>query len=467
MSNNNCVVKEYFDLNGHYLKLTLFNGIIHIVSYNTKFLNGIKYETKITSEEINKKIKIQNFSYLNLFDLISKKIEEKKYIINTDQLSVSIIFLETSKILDETKDVKIVIPKNKAHITTDYERILSREIFQLRLENKRLINEIIQIKKLLKISGGVPSDNINRYSLINKDSNQINNISTVLKSSNQIQSNQSNKNNIMENNSLKHTQNNQIIQPKGDNNNILLINQDLNICELSKLNYSNYPEVELSLNSFSKIIAYGANSYQGISRDHNEDRLKIILDYKSNGNFSLNGKTPNKNISYFAIYDGHGGNKCCNFVQEKLHNYIFESEYFPSDPLKAINQAYEKTELAFESLALDKENKKLIDKSGSCVLSALIIDEWCYLSYLGDSRALYSYGGGSQLFQASRDHKPEDIKERVRIEKAGGRIYKDTRLKVNGIKVKVNEKQAPGFKFPFRVIPGNLSVRLYIFYFIY
>ena len=31
---------------------------------------------------------------------------------------------------------------------------------------------------------------------------------------------------------------------------------------------------------------------------------------------------------------------------------------------------------------------------------------------------------------------------------------------LNGQKVKVNEKDAPGVKFPYRVAPGNLSVRL-------
>ena len=116
-------------------------------------------------------------------------------------------------------------------------------------------------------------------------------------------------------------------------------------------------------------------------------------------------------------------------------------------------------ELAFEALALDKQNKKLIDKSGSCSLTALIIDDICYISFLGDSRGLYSYNSGKQLFQVTRDQKPSDNNEKLRIEKAGGKIYKDTRLKINGHKVHVNEKDAPGVKFPSRVFPGNLSVR--------
>ena len=57
---NNYVVKEYYDLNGHYLKVSLFNGDIHMVSYNSNLLNGIKYETQVTSGEILNKVKSQN-----------------------------------------------------------------------------------------------------------------------------------------------------------------------------------------------------------------------------------------------------------------------------------------------------------------------------------------------------------------------------------------------------------------------
>ena len=111
-------------------------------------------------------------------------------------------------------------------------------------------------------------------------------------------------------------------------------------------------------------------------------------------------------------------------------------------------------------MAIDYEKAIMLDKSGSCALSTLIIGEWCFVSYLGDSRGLYSFDSGKQLFQITRDHKPNDLIERIRIEKAGGRIYKDTRLKINGQKIHVNEQALPGFQFPFRVIPGNLAVSL-------
>ena len=30
-------------------------------------------------------------------------------------------------------------------------------------------------------------------------------------------------------------------------------------------------------------------------------------------------------INYFAIYDGHGGDKCSNFLQEKLDYFLFRN----------------------------------------------------------------------------------------------------------------------------------------------
>ena len=108
------------------------------------------------------------------------------------------------------------------------------------------------------------------------------------------------------------------------------------------------------------------------------------------------------------------------------------------------------------------ENGTLNDKSGSCAVSILIIDEWCFVTNLGDSRGLYSLDSGNQLFQITRDQKPNDPIEKERIEKAGGSIYKDDIVTLNGEKVKMDEKNLPpDFHLPYRIIPGNLSVRNY------
>ena len=497
--NNNYVFKEYFNLNDYYIRLSFQESEdIHIVSYNTSLLNGIKYETLIKSSEINKKT--NNFNSRQLYDLILKKLDENEFTIKSDENCLNLILSETSNIIEQNKDIGISIPKNKSHITTEYEKVLSNEINKLRQENKTIKNEINDLKNMIKLLNCVKDNNSinisNNNNLRNRNSNnQLNNsVNPNMKLSNNeiknIPNNNSKnkiKNNNKNNNIKKPSKNPSIPQPKGDANNSLnnkniinninsinnninnnIRNNNLTLSKLSNLNYLNYPQVELSQNSFNKIICYGANSYNGTVRDHNEDKLKIILEYKLDKIITdSNNSLINPNISYFAIYDGHAGNSCSNFLQENLHQYLFDSDFFPLYPLQATYQSYEKAELNFELIALDQEKKTLLDKSGSCSLSALIIDEWCYVTYLGDSRGLYSFDAGKQLFQVTRDHKPNDPVEKNRIEKSGGKIYKDTRLKVDGLKVKVNEKDAPGIKFPYRVSPGNLAVSLYslIFYF--
>ena len=527
-NNDNYIVKEYFDLNGHYLRLSFINNKdIHIISYNTTLLNGIKYETLIKSEEITQKAQGKNFSSEILFGLITQKIGENKFIIKSEPENVNIVLLETQEILGIGKDIVVMIPKNKTHITTEYEKVLSHEIIklkELKEENKNMMNEISQLKNMVQLLSCIQENNNNNNSMNNRNNNiiknsnnsnnnlkgrhsrQFTNSSNIKSSSNKMnvsQNENKNSNNIENNpslnkglnNSHKNTNNSSLNQSK---NNINKINDnninnnnnnnsnnpqlngnssdpknnknknDLSISILSNLKFGNYPAVELSPNSFFVISGYGANSYNGTVRKYNEDRLKIILDYKLKKELTdSNGQIINPKISYFAIYDGHGGEKCSNFLQKNLHENLFSSDEFPLNPLIAIYQAYEKTELDFESIAFDKENKKLLDKSGSCALSALIIDEYCFITYLGDSRAIYSFDSGKSLYQVTRDHKPNDNVERARIIKAGGKIYKDTRLKVDGLKVRVNEKDAPGFKFPYRVSPGNLAVSIYIIFNLY
>ena len=547
--NNNYLVKEYFNLNDHYIKISLINNKdIHLVSYNSTLLNGIKYETLIKAEEILKKSQNENFSSSKLYDLIIQKIETKKFFIKSDLNGVNITLFETSNIFNQNLDIQVVIPKNKSHITTEYQKVLSNEINKLREENKNMLNSINELKNIIELNKCIASnnnlnskpqsklynshqnnrskklqsskndlsnsknnidnnmynfpnnsqnnpkmftnnssnkqndsknDNSNNMNIVNISKNNIdNNLHSSLKSNNNNNnnnnalnpnnnalnsSNNNNLNNSSNNNNLNNSSNNNNLNNSSNNNNSIKIKQstDLSISRLCNLEFENFPKVEINSNPFFKISGYGANTYNGIARNYNEDRLKIIVDYKLNKVVTdLKGQAVNPQISYFAIYDGHGGNKCSNFLQENLHKYIFESDYFPLYPLQAIYQAYEQAELNFESIAFDKENKKLLDKSGSCALSALIIDDYCFVTNLGDSRGLYSLDSGKQLYQITRDHKPNDNTEKKRIEKAGGKIYQDTRVKVVGVKVRVNAENAPGFKFPYRVSPGNLAVSI-------
>ena len=486
------IIKEFYDLNGYYLRLYLTNQQLTLISYNSNLLDGIKYELKINSEDIAKNDKIKHLTPRGLSELISNKIKENKFIIRGDENTVTLLLLDNIESNpNPNKDIQITLLRNNKCLTSEYENVISKIIMNLREDNKNLRNEINDIKNILKSSNNnillnnkqphaevkklnnfnIPqtnqTSNINvsqSQNIVKKLPNQLNNtmgVNITRPLSGQIQN--------LNENKLPNINKTPLAATMGviNNNNLLKNINNLNIDSLSKLEYKDYPKVELSPNSFNKISAYGVNSYHGIFKNTNEDKVKVILDYKLNKTIKTqNGNIIIPKISYFGIYDGHGGDKCSIFLQEKLESLIFNANCFPLYPLQAIYEAFTKVEEEFNSTAFDAQKGVMLDKSGSCALSTLFIDEWCFIIYLGDSRGIYSFDSGNQLFQITRDHKPNDLIERLRIEKAGGRIYKDTRLKINGQKIHVKEEDAPGFNFPFRVIPGNLSVSFIIINFL-
>ena len=491
-------IKEYFNLNGYYLRLSLTNELLVLTSFNSELLDGIKYETLINADVIKKNDRIRNLTVISLYELIVNKIKEKKIMIKVSNYSITLLLLD-SMTINLNKDIQICLVRNNKYYANEYESVLASVITNLKEENKNIRNEINEIKNLLKIGNINILNNVSNNNIISNPSiNVLKKTATTLntKSNINLNMNQSQSPKIIDNgksinlpnqfqksmqaadnpkNSILNTGSDPMhnslpkpslgpnnLQTNENNNNNINNNKNianLNIAELANMNFPDYPKVQISQNSVGKVMAYAVNSYHGISKNYNEDKTKIILDYKHNKPINdVNGKITNPTISYFGIYDGHGGNKCSDFLQEKFDSFLFNSNYFPLYTLQAINDAFLKAEKEFESVSFDAQNKVMLDKSGSCVLSVLIVNDWCFVSYLGDSRGLYSFDSGNQLFQITRDHKPNDPIEKDRIEKSGGKIYKDTRLKINGHKVHVNEQSVPGVQFPFRVMPGNLAV---------
>jgi hypothetical protein len=225
---------------------------------------------------------------------------------------------------------------------------------------------------------------------------------------------------------------------------------------LSNLPYTDYSQAEYSQKPFYNISAYGFNSYTGTEKGHNEDRVKVILDYQIKSKENNNKMSPH--ISYFAIFDGHGGDACSNFLKDNLDSFIFNSKYFPAYPIQAIKDAFLVAENTFMRKAID-QNSNVIDRSGSCACVCLIINDTLYAINLGDSRALFSSNNGQILRQITRDHKPDDPIEKNRIENAGGQVFYANTIYVDGVPEVLNESDfGEGFKFPYRINPGGMAV---------
>ena len=236
---------------------------------------------------------------------------------------------------------------------------------------------------------------------------------------------------------------------------------------LANIPYKEYPEVEVSKKQFYNISGYAANSYNGKIKSYNEDKYTAILAQETPN--VINGISTKSFVSYFGLFDGHGGDKCSIFLKNKMHDLLLNSKTFPTDPLLTIKDSFKNAEMLFYKEAV--QNGKIVDKSGSCAVISLIIDNTLFSINLGDSRALYSRDGGKEFYQITRDHKPNDEIERKRITNAGGKVYYANKTVVNGVEITLKEEQfGKGFTFPYRLSPSGLAVNffylLFIIYFI-
>ena len=212
------------------------------------------------------------------------------------------------------------------------------------------------------------------------------------------------------------------------------IDNDSNNLSSSNLNlhFENYPHVVTSKHTLNNNIikSFAVNSFQGLIRDYNEDKVSIILSIKKPKNFQGNSWPK---CSFFGIYDGHGGSLCCNYLRDNLHHLIIKNEYFPNEPEKALLKGFELAEKNFIEISNKEE-----DTSGSCALICLLINDILYIANCGDSRALISLNNGKEIKLLNPIHRPNNPDEYKRIIKNGGNVYDS-----NGIA---------------RIMPGRLSV---------
>ena len=150
-------------------------------------------------------------------------------------------------------------------------------------------------------------------------------------------------------------------------------------------------------------IEYGASSVQG-KRDAMEDAHQVIQDLTAFAN-----RFGGKKLSYFAVFDGHTGDKVATYAATRLHLNLILDRFFSSNIEEALRNAFAKTDKEF--LATERND-------GSTAIVAVIEGNMLYIANLGDSRAVLEKNGEVEF--ATEDHKPNHPKEKARIEAAGG-----------------------------------------------
>ncbi|KAJ0942160.1 putative protein-serine/threonine phosphatase transcription factor DBP family [Helianthus annuus] len=175
------------------------------------------------------------------------------------------------------------------------------------------------------------------------------------------------------------------------------------ICENTVVSEEKY-------NNFIPILRSGEWSDIG-QRPYMEDTHICIPDLARNFSNKLLGEEA---ISFYGVFDGHGGEGASHFVRDNLPRIIVDDDSFPLELEKVVTRSFMETDAAFaRSCAVESALS-----SGTTALTAMIFGRSLLVANAGDCRAVLSRHG--LAFEMSKDHRPCYDKERIRIESLGG-----------------------------------------------
>ncbi len=83
---------------------------------------------------------------------------------------------------------------------------------------------------------------------------------------------------------------------------------------------SHLPFIEpsrISQRACGVVYAYATNTHDGLVRAYNEDYVAVVPDLRKPTNHG--GNYQSKKVSYFGLFDGHGGNACAQYLRDNLH----------------------------------------------------------------------------------------------------------------------------------------------------
>lgn len=151
--------------------------------------------------------------------------------------------------------------------------------------------------------------------------------------------------------------------------------------------------------SVGRAFEYGVTSEQG-SRKTMEDQHAMV----------------GEAVPFFAVYDGHGGTQCAEFLRDNLHTLILNHPDVMTEPEKVIREGIAKAERLFLTKCA---NEKI--ESGSTCAVALIVDDTLVTGNVGDTEIVLCRAG-SPLVLSTKHNLHSNEAENERVKACGGRI---------------------------------------------
>ncbi|KAJ9163015.1 hypothetical protein P3X46_022737 [Hevea brasiliensis] len=123
-----------------------------------------------------------------------------------------------------------------------------------------------------------------------------------------------------------------------------------------------------------------------------------------------------ESVSFYGVFDGHGGKSAAHFVRDHLPRVIVEDADLALELEKVFARSFIETDTAFaETCSLESSLS-----SGTTAITAMIFGRSLLVANAGDCRAVLSRRGTA--IEMSKDHRPCCVNERTRIESLGGYV---------------------------------------------
>jgi len=203
-------------------------------------------------------------------------------------------------------------------------------------------------------------------------------------------------------------------------------------------------------------LRFAFSSVQG-RRPYNEDRAQAIHPLLSNSSPASSSLTSSssspsssssssggdRSCSFFAVFDGHGGEECADYCSRHLHTHISSAADFllVGSRQRALASGF----VSLDEQLLSRAESDREAESGTTCSCVMIDHHFLYSGNCGDTRNVLCRNG--EAIVLSVDHKPTDEFERLRVETAGA---------------KVTVQQPPPPKTPHATLRKALSVQAYV-----
>lgn len=148
--------------------------------------------------------------------------------------------------------------------------------------------------------------------------------------------------------------------------------------------------------------------------ENNEETDKQLMDNQDLKSIKFTHETDANPNAFFAVFDGHGGDKIAKFSGNNVYKIIrLQDKFAQGDYSQAMKDGFLETDAAILKDQILKN-----DQSGCTATTTLINNNKIVCANSGDSRSILSINGVAKPL--SYDHKPTNEGEKLRINKAGG-----------------------------------------------